>query len=606
LRKIIIILTLIFSTVYSYGQISPGELTQSHAKLEGMSNCTMCHDLGSKVSNRKCLECHDEIKALLNQKKGYHAAPSVINKNCFDCHSEHHGRKFDMVRFNKDAFNHNQTSFKLDGKHKVTDCRKCHVSENIQNPKIKKRKNTFLGLDHKCFTCHEDYHQKTLSNDCSKCHNTEAFKPAAKFDHDKTNFKLRNKHNLLECKECHAVTTENGKKFQKFGNIPFGDCKVCHKDPHNRQLPGKCKQCHSDASFSTFIGRGRFNHNTTNFRLKGSHRKANCFSCHLKTSNPKLVFQDKIQKKENDCVSCHDDNHKGKYGNECAKCHNETSFLSLNSMKSFDHNVADYHLEGKHLTVDCKKCHKGRYSTPIDFSACKNCHTDYHRGQFAKNGVSPDCNECHSLKNGFDYSLYTLEKHQKTKFPLEGAHTATPCFACHVSKNRWTFKNLGSKCNDCHQDIHKGKIAERFYPGNDCKVCHENDSWSEVKFDHTRTKWPLEGKHLEVKCSECHFKKIKNSTKFTQKFYKLESKCISCHENIHGNQFAIKGVTDCKRCHSPNNWNPDNFNHNATGFPLEGRHAEIACNKCHKAQIVNGKKKTYYKIEKHECKDCHK
>ena len=75
-------------TITGYGQISPGDLTQAHAHLEGMSNCTQCHDIGSKVSNTKCLDCHKEIKSLVSSNKGYHAHRTVKSKDCFDCHSD--------------------------------------------------------------------------------------------------------------------------------------------------------------------------------------------------------------------------------------------------------------------------------------------------------------------------------------------------------------------------------------------------------------------------------------------------------------------------------------------------------------------------------------
>lgn len=598
-------LIFVISVTNSYGQISPGDLSQSHAHLEGMSNCTKCHELGDKVLSSKCLECHDEIQSLIRQKKGYHANSQVINKACFKCHSDHHGRKFDMIRFDQQAFNHSQTGYNLEGKHKTIDCKSCHTADKINDPKIKKRKNTFLGLDQQCLSCHDDFHQKTLSNECNLCHGMDAFRPASKFDHATADFNIEGKHKLVDCIKCHSLTKKNGKDFQQFSNIPSSDCKSCHKDPHNMQLKGLCSQCHSEQSFSLFIGKGRFNHNTADFKLKGSHKKVDCFSCHNKTSNPTLVFQDQINKKENDCSSCHADNHNGKYGNECAKCHEESSFLSLKPMKFFNHNVTDYPLEGKHLDVDCKKCHTERFSKPIAFNACSSCHQDYHRGEFKKNGFSPDCKTCHSLENGFDYSLFTIEKHQKTTFPLEGAHTATPCFACHVSEKRWTFKNLGSACIDCHNDIHKGFINKKYYPDNDCKKCHENEAWSMVKFDHKKTKWPLEGKHLEVDCKDCHFETSKNSTIKKQTFSSLDSKCATCHENIHEKQFAINGITDCKRCHSPNSWFPDNFDHNSTAFPLEGRHAEIACSKCHKPETKNGKTKVIYKIKQFKCIDCH-
>ena len=51
----------------------------------------------------------------------------------------------------------------------------------------------------------------------------------------------------------------------------------------------------------------------------------------------------------------------------CAKCHNEKSFLTLNNMNFFDHSVTDFPLKGKHVDVDCKKCHKGSYVKPLIF-----------------------------------------------------------------------------------------------------------------------------------------------------------------------------------------------------------------------------------------------
>ncbi len=595
------------SITLSYGQISPGDLTQAHAEFEGMSNCTLCHDLGDKVSNKKCLDCHDDIQSLLDQKSGYHANSAIVKKDCFECHSDHHGRKFDMVRFDKDKFDHKLTGYKLEGKHEVVDCRKCHISENIQDREIKQRKNTFLGLDEKCLSCHDDYHQKTMANDCKSCHDMDAFAPASKFEHSDTDYKLKGKHLEVDCVECHQKTTRNGKEYQEFSDIAFKDCKSCHDDAHNNQIKGACVQCHTETSFSKFIGKGKFNHNKTGFKLKGSHHKINCFSCHNKTSNPLTVFQDKININENDCVKCHDDFHEGKYGLDCVKCHKESSFLSLKKMDFFDHNITDYPLEGKHIEVDCKQCHKKRFSTPIDFTACSNCHDDYHRGEFKENNVTPDCVTCHSLENGFDYSLYTLEQHQETEFPLEGAHYATPCFACHISEDdkRWTFTNLGSTCIDCHKDTHEGYISEKYYPDNKCTVCHVNDSWSLVNFDHGLTKWPLNGKHTEVDCRACHMEISEDKTIVSQKFTNLDTQCLSCHENIHGDVFAMNGETDCKRCHVTDSWFPKKFNHNNTSFPLKGRHTEIECSQCHTVANAKGETQIIYKLGTFECIDCH-
>ena len=40
----------------------------------------------------------------------------------------------------------------------------------------KKRKDTYLGLSRDCSICHQDPHQKTLGNDCAKCHDSRGAK----------------------------------------------------------------------------------------------------------------------------------------------------------------------------------------------------------------------------------------------------------------------------------------------------------------------------------------------------------------------------------------------------------------------------------------------
>lgn len=600
------LLIFILVSFTSYGQISPGELSEAHATLEGISNCTKCHELGDRVTDQKCLDCHVEIQTLVNRTRGYHANPQVVKQDCFECHSEHYGRKFDMIHLDEEAFEHELTGYELEGKHEAVDCRKCHVSENIQDRELRQRKKTFLGLDETCLSCHEDYHQKTLASTCLDCHTMDGFTSAENFDHDTADFKLAGEHVGVDCIECHKMTTKNGREFQEFTDIPSEDCISCHEDPHNNQLHGQCVQCHTETSFSSLTGLERFDHNITDFTLRGRHNTINCFSCHTTTSDPLRVFQDRSNVNENSCVSCHKDVHQGKFGNDCVKCHRERSFLSLRSMDFFDHSVTDYPLEGQHINVDCKLCHKKRFTTAIDFSACKNCHSDYHEAEFSENNSTPDCVECHSLEKGFDYSLYTLEEHQTTSFPLAGAHIATPCFACHTSESddRWTFRNLGATCAECHQDIHEGFISEKYYPEDDCRACHLNDAWTSVNFDHGLTGWPLDGEHIKVACRECHFTGNKSNTSLKQSFNTLEGQCTTCHENIHGDEFAVNGVTDCKECHVTDTWFPKRFNHDLTAFPLEGEHTKIGCSACHEV-VANGQTEVVYKLGKFKCIDCH-
>ena len=76
-----------------------------------------------------------------------------------------------------------------------------------EDREIQKRKETYLGLDQECISCHDDYHQKTLANDCASCHSTDAFSPASSFNHDKTDFALLGKHQEVECIDCHQKET---------------------------------------------------------------------------------------------------------------------------------------------------------------------------------------------------------------------------------------------------------------------------------------------------------------------------------------------------------------------------------------------------------------
>ncbi|MBI1225157.1 MAG: cytochrome c family protein [Bacteroidetes bacterium] len=595
-------------------QLSPGDLSAAHAKLEGMSNCTQCHVLGSKVSNDKCLACHKEIKSLMDKREGYHVSRDVKGKDCATCHSDHHGRNFDMVRFDEKNFNHSLAGYALEGAHKKVDCRECHKPDNIDDYSLKKRKDTFLGMGKQCLDCHDDYHQKTLSNDCGKCHGMDDFKPATKFNHDKTDFALAGKHKTVDCKECHKMEVKNGKEFQHFADVASKNCNACHDDPHRSHLGSDCKQCHNEQSFQNTSSLTRFNHNQTHFALKGKHKQVDCKDCHnMVATMPTSVFQDRLGVKTNECATCHRDPHEGKFGQDCAGCHNESSFhkIELGSLENFNHTLTGFELAGKHAAVDCKKCHTAdSFTDPLPHNTCAACHSDYHEGQFntprpPQGGLAkaPDCAECHTV-DGFQGSSFSIEQHGRTKFPLDGAHVATPCFACHLKEDKWLFRKIGERCVDCHVDIHKqgNELAEKWYPNQDCKTCHVTESWSAVgNFDHNKTKFQLKGKHQQVDCRECHVQEPPE-----RRFAGLAQECASCHADNHAGQFERDGVTDCARCHGNDDWVISSFNHQKTQFPLEGKHAETACDKCHLPKEINEVVTVQYKFVSFECVVCHK
>jgi hypothetical protein len=602
-RSILLFIFLFFLEEAS-GQLSPGELSSAHADLEGISQCTKCHVLGDKVSNDKCLDCHKEIRQSVNRNKGYHSSRAVKGKECADCHSDHHGRKFDMVRFDTATFDHALTGYALTGAHRRIDCRDCHRPEYIADDDIRRKEGTYLGMGQACLDCHEDYHQKTLSSDCAQCHTTEKFAPATRFDHDRSDYPLRGKHQAVACVDCHREETRNGKLFQVFKGIAFANCNSCHADPHQNQLGTQCKECHVEQSFAARDGWRRFQHQRTGFPLKGRHQQVQCADCHqLAGTTPSSVFQDKAGTGVSDCAACHTDVHEGRFGGACADCHNEDSFRRTGDMASFDHDRTDFPLEGRHVSVDCRDCHtSGRMTDALPHQACTDCHTDYHEGQFAAGGRTRDCADCH-LVEGFEASTFSFEQHAQAGFPLEGAHVATPCFACHLKEEKWVFREIGNRCIDCHADVHGETLAERWYLTQACENCHTVGSWTESNlFDHDSTPFPLEGQHGKERCSACH----QRDTDYPYgRFAGLPNTCQGCHEDPHFGQFAEEATTDCMRCHGFEEWRIPDFDHDRTRFKLEGKHAAVACEACHRAESTDGGTYVIYRLEKFECVDCH-
>lgn len=590
----------------TYAQISPGELTKAHSKLEGMTNCTKCHVLGDKVSNDKCMECHKELKSRVDQKKGFHASAEVTGKDCFTCHSEHHGRNFEIVRFDIKKFDHQKTGYNLTGAHSKQECNACHQNENIESSEIKNKAYTYLGLKTACISCHKDVHQNTLPTDCASCHNTEEFKPALLFDHAQSNFPLKGKHKETDCATCHEITFINGAMFQKFKGIQHTSCASCHTDPHEGSFGNKCKDCHTEEGFTVFTGKSTFNHAQTQFPLLGKHKKTDCGACHQMGAQVEAdnVFQDYKGRNFHECITCHEDVHETKLGTDCKQCHTEESFQKIMNPDKFQHNLTGYPLEGKHSTVDCRKCHIAKTTDPLPHELCGDCHKDYHEGQFVHANSKPDCKDCHTLA-GFSESSYTIERHQKNSFALTGAHQATPCFACHQKNEQWTFSNLGTKCVDCHKNVHESGLDEKYYPQQSCDQCHVTDSWAAVNFEHLQTGFDLTGKHKEIQCISCHLPEDNLKEKGKVLFTGLKKECVYCHKDQHGGQFEEEGKTSCISCHGTDLWKPSLFDHNTAKFKLDGAHIKVSCEKCHKEEIIGDQKVVQYKLEKFECVNCH-
>ena len=479
--------------------LMPGRLSASHAKLE--NDCTNCHDRSNKISQSSlCLSCHKEVNEDIQRKTGFHGRlqnPSRLE--CQACHTEHKGQNADIVKFVIPQFDHNKTDFKLTNIHASVACSGCHQAGK-----------KYREAPTSCVECHKkiEPHQGQLGNDCSSCHDTETWLNG-RFDHNKTNFPLINKHAAVTCSACHI-----GNQYK---NTPK-TCVSCHApdDVHQRSRGNECARCHTTISWKT----AKFDHaKETGFSLVGAHASADCVECHITGR-----VQDDLPK---DCNGCHmaQDSHAGRMGQKCESCHGVSSWKP----SKFDHERdAKYKLPTAHEKLDCHDCHTANIESQKLGTTCIACHRaqDAHGGQ-----LGTQCDQCH-VASSWRQDVYF--DHDLTNFPLVGLHVAVTCAQCHQTKR---FKDASTDCISCHQkmDIHKGGL------GKECADCHNTNGWNLWSFDHGKaTHFELTGAHTKLNCSNCHTQPASE--------VKLSTDCGSCHvrDDVHFGQFG----RECQRCHT--------------------------------------------------------
>ncbi len=302
---------------------------------------------------------------------------------------------------------------------------------------------------------------------------------------------------------------------------------------------------------------------------------------------------------------------------ECARCHSEHNGedfpLIKWDIKTFNHKDAGYTLEGKHAGLACNKCHSPSHISPQEratikikdpnrtylglSTACATCHEDQHKGR-----LGPNCQSCHNFVDWKSINVGQFD-HSKTRYPLTGLHAQVQCAKCHTNGADGKPQYVGlpfNQCSDCHKDPHHGSFPQG------CQSCHNTSGWKKVslqavgeRFDHSKTKYPLEGKHASVECTQCHANAdFKKPLAF--------QKCTDCHKpDPHNGQFAKRPTgTECSSCHTVQGWKPSLFTvkeHATSAYPLQGKHATVDCAKCH---IPKGKD-TLFKVKFDRCTDCH-
>jgi len=278
----------------------------------------------------------------------------------------------------------------------------------------------------------------------------------------------------------------------------------------------------------------------------------------------------------------------------CTDCHTTEGWKFSASTAKFSHDLTKFKLKGQHFYSDCKACHKTLVFSEAEAKAnCNDCHTDMHN-----NTVGPNCAECHTPKSWIVENI--TEIHQRSRFPLLGAHNTADCAACHTSASNLEFQPLGVECIDCHNGDYQATTKPNHIQtgiSTDCIECHRIDAfeWSASGINHDF--FPLTRGHKVEDCAACHKSGITEP---------ISADCSSCHQNDYNNaknpSHQNSGFsTSCAECHTTEpDWKPAEFKtHDGLYFPIySGSHKGEwnSCADCH-TQPEN------YNL--FSCTDCH-
>ncbi len=348
-----------------------------------------------------------------------------------------------------------------------------------------------------------------------------------------------------------------------------GECKVCHTAPWEVEtMADRCIVCHTQVSAEL----------NSNGGLHGNFLQAQAspqdFQFPVAAQLSLFGFSPKGQGTSFKCIACHPE-HRGAH-----------AALVEMDLADFPHDNLSFSLRSHQQKMDgnsiaCADCHAGEYVVPFDVSTCVSCHytiqADFTQAHALEFGM--DCLNCHdgleTLGSDFDHNLLP--------FQLAGEHAQAACADCHQNAHSMAeLRSAPQDCYSCHQsdDNHQGLF------GTNCAVCHTPEGWKPAKIDHNLAKFPLEGKHVDVDCEQCHADQV---------FVGTPQDCFSCHkqDDQHNGELG----ENCEACHSVAGWDQVNIDHSLFAFPLTGAHVNVDCESCHQ----NGA----YKSTPQDCLSCH-
>ncbi len=278
------------------------------------------------------------------------------------------------------------------------------------------------------------------------------------------------------------------------------------------------------------------------------------------------------------------------------------------SAKSADGIVIQGFTSHADFEKQCGNCH-APLTTNLA-TRCLDCHTEIDQQIKTGQGIHSQiaavdgCASCHPEHRGRSFdptsASFQLFDHTTSGFSLnwhQVNYDATPmqCSECHKNNSYHVVNNL--ECLDCHSG-HEKNFAEKHVSdfGANCLGCHDGQDRM-INFDHSQTGYALDGKHGQIKCTDCHTSEdIKDTPK----------DCKDCHTEptMHQGEFD----QTCDTCHTPLGWLPadlngQSFEHLATtGFSLALHQTDysnqtITCTTCHPKDLQTTETQT--------CIDCH-
>ncbi|MEW6072945.1 MAG: hypothetical protein AB1726_10200 [Planctomycetota bacterium] len=238
---------------------------------------------------------------------------------------------------------------------------------------------------------------------------------------------------------------------------------------------------------------------------------------------------------------------------DCSLCHLGESWHTIRADFVYDHAAeTGVALRGAHAAAECLRCHNDR--GPVQAFAdrgCGGCHEDVHFGQ-----LGADCASCHDEEDWRPSA--EIVSHQRTRFPLVGAHAAVACWRCHPGAQVGNFTGVDTECVTCHADnLARATEPDHLLLGyvEDCNRCHVPTTWGGAGFSHPG--WPLTGAHRTLACEACHAGGVFTGT---------PTDCYACHADDYAaaadpNHVALNFPTSCEQCHSTRDWNDAVFDH---------------------------------------------